>query len=619
MKQRIPHLAILTVLLVCFLAVVPPAVHGAAENLQGAMNFIWAQPNTGNNSPGVGWQALDLANASRQPTVRVCIDDLVKGCPSNNFIDVPSNCPTTVATGGASCLPGQNHGSWRPASDGNLGSVNPIDGLQHQVKFWIRSQDNPGTGDIAMDNWPSLFTYTWDNINHTFLAYDIPVTTSATPIAASKMRVLVNRSDPYSIGSVGADYCVQGSDHIKVDGVAGYLGQLNSIPCDADHFIVSSMTVSDTISVADFNTAWQTKFNAATGTEFASAAWMQPNIVTGGTNAGPGSFANCEPSGTTQPCYSMAGWITMYPTTNGVEPTGTPCIQHTYKLGKGPDNPWYNSGTNATPFTTNAVMPTILLAAATCTAGCSATNGTGTWTANFAKWKIIADAGFAAIGSNPTGGNAQVSICTPTPNCAVYSENLAMTPASLGHAISSAWNYIRVGTAASPSGSEVTLGTGPNAIYYGGSSASWKFDSGSLSAISGSGLGMGLGSVTGFLSGGRSQVSDLGWLATTTGGMTGTPMVMSGGTAVEPCEAVALKHIRSQLYGAYITAGNSGLAAYWKSAPDPWNLQLSGYPFMQPFSPPLPTAKPTWFMVRAVFPMIGIACFAFLGFVRRIS
>lgn len=619
MKRAASAVSVFVVVLICLLAVVPPIVHGAAENLQGSVSFIWAQPNTGNNSPGIGWQAVDFANTTVLQTVRLCIDDLVKGCPSNNFIDVLSNCPFNVATGGASCGPGQKFGSWRPGSDGNLGSVNPADGAQHQVKLWVRSIANPGTGDVAVDNWPDVFTFTWDLINHSFLAYDIPITTSATPIAANKMLVLVNRSDPYSIGSSGADYCVQGSDHIKIDGVAGYLGQLNSIPCDANHFIVASMTVQDAITVAAFNTAWQAKINATTGVEFASAAWMQPNIVTGGSSS---SFSNCEPQGAKQPCYGMAGWITMYPTTNGVEPTFTNCIQKTNGLGKALQNPWYNSGTNATPRTTNGVMPAILLAAATCTSGspnCIASNSTGTWTANFPKWKIIADAGFAAIASNPTLGKAQVSICSPTPNCGVYTENLAMPPALLGTAISSAWNYIRLGTAASPTGAEVTLGVGPNAIYYHEGAVNFKFDVSSLSAISGAGLATGLGSVTGFLSGNQSQVPDVAWLATTTGGMTGTPFVASGGTAIEPCEAVALKHIRSQLFGAYYTAGNSILAAYWKAAPDPWNLQLSGYPFAQPFLPPLPVNKPNWFMVQAVFPTIGLACFAFFGFVRRIS
>lgn len=560
----------------------------AVETIQGVMNSIWAQAQTGDAPLGsYGFQVVDKSGAFNSYVVRVClslasVNDATWNCAgggqSTTFI---ANCPLGSVTG---CGTSQNHGTWSPSS-GVVGSLDPRDGQDYAVHFWVIAKGgDTQLLDVQVDNSPQYFT--WDAGNSTFLRYDIPITTTSTPMTAAKLGVMVNRSDPYSIGSAGADVCVSGADHVKDDGVAGYEILAHSIPCA--NAIIASMTVADEITVANFNTAWQTGLNSwGSGIQGVAIGWFRPTVVTGGSAT---TIPNCESQGTKQPCYGMAAWVTMYPNTNGVEPTGTACVQQTYGLGWGPDNPQFNNGTSSTYWTGNnstSIRPAMMLAAGTC-AACSTSNNTAsTWTANFATMKAAIDAAVAAKTTNPSG-TAQLSIVGTT-----YSWNQAIPPSALNSGIDSHLTTTRLGTAASPVTSHITAGTTTNCLYYNNGSQSWNYDTAGsgtqLNCSSGVGYAEGLGSVTGqALTGGNLQTPYHSWLggnvSTNVGGFTGTPMVAAGGTAVEPCEAVALKHPSPLLFLSYYTAGWTVNEAMWKAQRQPWNWNATGDPLAQPFS-----------------------------------
>lgn len=552
------------------------------EILQSNVSLPYAQPNGGTIPLGsFAGQTVDQTNACNTYIMRVCLDPASWPdfpCSTGQSTTVTANCPINTAQGSGTCNTTQNHYSWSPSS-GNVGTINPADGLAHIVHFVAISQLSPGSGDIESSASPIGFT--WDTGASNFLRYETPILTSSIPFTASQIAVIANSSDTYSIGSAGTTICttVEGQT-LKDDGVAGYFIQKHSIPCGNAHSITTPVT--DTITFANYKTALDTILTGlGAGIQAITLAWNRPNIVAGGSAS---TFANCVSTGTLhQPCYGISGLTMMYRTLGGIEPTGAKCIQQTYGLGWGPENPWFNSGTNSTPRTSFNVLPTIMLVGATCPT-CTSNNIGQPFVESFTVAKAVIDTALTTP-TNPSG-TGQIAYTTNINKSPIF---LGEPPASFANGfLDPHFNVANIGTFASPATPDVTQGIKANSLlYYQGSSA-WTYDGAGvnqLNAVAGAGLATSYTSVSAnILDVGGAQTTYASWFGSGNGTMSGTPMVASIGTAVEPCTAGYYKELNADLFIKYYGAGWDVLQAAWKAYRYPWNANMAGDPFAQPFS-----------------------------------
>lgn len=585
--------AALRVAVASLLVVSVPAM--ATEEITANWSFAVAQTTagTGANTDKTLWgQANDRLNVATKFSVKICIDSAVFACP--NSITVLANCQAFNRV----CSGASNSFGWSPA-DGVIGAVNPADGAEHKIYAWAIHTQAPNL-DVLLAGSPQ--TFTWDTARNNFLWYDRPVTTTASPVTALLMGVLINRSDPYSIGVAGgADVCTSGSDHLKPDGVGGHFVSTYGIPCG--NVIYGTLSVTNTVTLAAFNTAFGTQLNAAavTGTVQAmTAVWGYPSIVTGGTTSGTSAHGNCINLGTQQPCTSTTALIYNWPINGATIPTGVKCAGKAYGPGWAAENPAFNSGTTGSLFTAYNVWPTAMLGWARCPT-CSAspsTNSTQQWVENVADAVSAIDASHAAIGTNPSGVSTLALTTTTTTG-----PNMSFPPGLLGSGLNPLVNIVRVGVIGAQVPPGITAASLiANTLVYSQNAQAWTYTvSNKLQAKAGAGIALATGSLTGSLlqSTGSGQTPAQAWMTQSAGAMTDTPFTAGWGTAIEPCLGIPNYQPDLALLIAYELAGWPITEAIAKATRLVLKGNLYGDPFMQPYTPPLPSFTPTGFMVHA--------------------
>jgi hypothetical protein len=524
-----------------------------AELLQSVVQGVVRQPN--------GWsvpvpffygETLDPQNAAgAKYTMRLCLDDASWNCASGNSVTVNANITLPNLGACVENFPYCSQWTWQPPA-GKIGSVTPRDGQYHNLYVWAISQlGDSSANDKHADFSPISFK--WDSANDNLAEDYTPDLSSSTPATPSQFAVWADASQTYSVGGSGNTVCTVSGTTIKDDGVVGYFVKKHNIPC-ANVQVVTLGNTTDTISVARFNSIFQSKLQALPSTiQYNVVGWMRPNVVIG---AGSGT---CEDDGGTSLCYGISGWLTMYPIANGAEPAGSYCIQRTTGLGAGPQNPWFNSGSNATPYDTYSVRPTIMLAAGTCPTCTTSANASNTWVESVTTMTAVIDAATGAIATNPTG-NVEIAYTTDP----VRGGTAASYPPSVsGSALSEYLNYLLLGSYANQVTPNVTSGISTNVLMYYNSSDIWNYPN--IDFIPGAGMGY---SVTSYsartLPGGTGQTPWISWLGGGTGGVTGTPAVAASGTGVEPCESLPMKMMSPELFTQYYVTGWDVLQAAWK-------------------------------------------------------
>lgn len=556
------------------------AVCAHAETLQGVLDAVFRQTIDAVNPPAIVIQAKDQASPKTIYSVRFCFFNTLQTdgfCPPGT-----TNSVTLVADQAPPV--NLNHGTGNQVVyvPGTIGGINLTDGGLHYFCAYVISKiADDEVHDLAVDQTltsPNAkctgFPIQYDKAHVNLMPTWTPNLASSSPASASEFAVIANTSDAESVGSTGTVVCASGTTAngttaIKNDGFAGIWVEKHKVPCDQVYEI--SMPTAEPISVTAFNAVAQTVLNSIPASiQYQVAAWATPSYLMGGN----GRF------------YGMAGWLTMYGTTRGTEPTVRACVDKTTGIGFGPQNPWFNSGTNATPFTSNQVRPTIMGAAGACTGCTTAINYTpkATWKASPSTFSAIVAAAESGIGSSPSGVLAQSAWSDPTR----AGFQVQTAPAALGNAVSPKFSYSLLGTFAKPCSGMISSGCGSETGIMSEflARATWDYSS-NFSFVAGVGFVSSMTSTAASFAG-TTQTPLVSSFFQGTGGVTGThPAVVAGGFAVEPCESLPQKGLDPTLFLQYESVGWDLLQTFWKAQRDPWAINLWGEPLAQPF-PALP-------------------------------
>ena len=556
-------------------------VHGLFYLVEPISHTLYGQVHDTNDNTNNTYQVklyMDDPTFSSANTVTITAN-------LNSFVGGSLTCSGTTACRGIQwVIPTSTPSGW---------SINPADGAEHAIYGCIVSQFGGGCLDI-IDGSPVRFQVKSGNFDR-----NIRVESSPRRLLPSELAILVNASDPCSIGGPGVvcngtvagnPVCNSvsppkpstsyGTATVYDNGFAGGYKSRRSLSCS--QLFVETHTVPTGNGVTLPTATYVSNIAPAISAIWSSGlyqaiavSYMNGSVTASGTYSRSGTVVT----------GGLISTTSLMATNTTSSPGGTACVDPDVTFpyfSFGPANPLYNSTLNATQYRSSGVMPVMYLGALACPSCTSGSpggingvqgtsgNATASWVPDVTTFLARVDQAIAAEDSNPSGGVGYYKYTS-------YGNREWPTSNGIGNSYFSTIagrlaNTVELSTRTAKAGATVVAES--NILFYSNDAANHGF--GGSTFISGGGVGQSGNSSGGQLPFDGSQTPIGSWIA--------AGAVASVGATVEPCTNIHDRYFDSEIFVRNATQGQRYIEALWKSVKQHWKTSFMGDPLAAPFA-----------------------------------